>query len=176
MNHILDNLHADIFWGNEVNVPFVLERIIEKVAWMLDTTRLLAEAACTAAALAFYMYEATYVNLPYYLSCLPFLVYLGQGIFLVSRSERRLEEGAERKRVWWRLVIAVLGWPIHYGMVDSHQCILGLDKWHAPEKVTIDWLKEKLVSSLLVGIGIWFFGYVITATIVAVVAQHLGLS
>ncbi len=119
--------------NKEVKELFTLERTIVQTAWMLNATRQLAELAAAFAALFFYLSDAFYTDVPFYLGYLHFFVYLGQGLFLLWKSERWVAGWSDRKRSWWRQAVAVLGWPMHYSLVVFHQKVHRFDEAHPPQ-------------------------------------------
>lgn len=168
MDHIPHNPFIDLFQNEEVKELFTLERTILQTAWMLDTTRMLAELACAVAALAFYLSSNLNETAPFYLGYLHFFIYLGQGIFLVWKSERWVKEWSDRKRSWWRYAIALLGWPMHESLVDFHRRIHRFDDRYPNQMMTIDWLRENIFFSLARGSRIWFIGFSIAVIVSAV--------
>lgn len=146
-----------------------------QVSWIVKTTQLLAELACAAAALAFYLSQRLYGNVPFYLDYLHFFIYLGQGIFFVRQGRQWVAEWSDHKKPWWQLVIAVLGWPMHRSLVTFHQKVHRFDDQQPAPKMTMAWLRENLLFSLLRGFGAWFFGLLIAILILVILDQGLGL-
>jgi hypothetical protein len=146
-----------------------------KVSWIIKMTQLLAELACAAAALAFYLSQRLYGNVPFYLDYLHFFIYLGQGILFVRKGQQWVAEWSDHKKPWWRLVIAVLGWPMHRSLVTFHQKVQRFDDQHPPHLMTMPWLRENLLFSLLGAFGAWFNGLWIALFILIVLDQGLGL-
>ena len=92
-----------------------------KVSWIIGATQLLAELACVAAALAVYLPSGVSTDAPFLLNYLHLWIYLGQGLYLVSKERSWAGEWSSHKKPWWRLGIAVLGWPMHLTLVTFHQ-------------------------------------------------------
>ncbi len=175
MNHIPPNPFSNMFHNEEVKELFTLERTILQTAWMLEATRLLAELAAAVAALFFYLSGPLDTAVPLYLGYLHFFVYLGQGFFLLWKSERWVAGWSERKRSWWRQAIAVLGWPMHYSLVVFHQKVHRFDDKYPPHMMTIAWLQENLFFSLARGASLWFFGLTVSLLVMIFLDQVLHL-
>jgi hypothetical protein len=146
-----------------------------KVSWIVSATQLLAELACVAAAFAFYLSQGLYGDIPFFLDHLHFFIYLGQGVIFVWKGRRWVAGWSNHKKPWWRLVIAVLGWPMHRSLVMFHQKVQRFDDQHPPHLMTMPWLRENLFFSLLRGFGAWCFGMLIAIFIVVILDQGLGL-
>lgn len=174
MTHMPRNPFIDFLQNEEVKEGFTFERTILEMAWMLDVFRLLAELAAGFAALFFY-FTPLYSDMPFYLGYLHFFVYLSQGVFLLWRSERWTAEWIDRKKPWWRHGIAVLGWPMHFGLVVFHQRVHRFSNEHPPHRMTIDWLKTNLFFALAHGARSWFLGWVGSFLIVTLLDQVLRL-
>lgn len=175
MDHIPFNPFIDMFLNEEVKELFTLERTILQTAWMLDTTQMLAELACAVAALAFYLSSNLNENAPFYLGHLHLFIYLGQGIFVIWKSERWVAGWSDRKRPWWRQIIAVLGWPMHRSLVNFHQKVHLFDERHPPQMMTIDWLRENMFFSLVYGLHIWLIGFAVAITVASLLGRVLGV-
>lgn len=175
MNHVPPNPFIDMLQREEVKELFTLERTIVQTAWMLNATRQLAELAAAFAALFFYLSDAFYTDVPFYLGYLHFFVYLGQGLFLLWKSERWVAGWSDRKRSWWRQAVAVLGWPMHYSLVVFHQKVHRFDDAHPPHMMTIAWLQENLFFSLARGASLWYFGWLAALLVLIVLDQVLHL-
>ena len=174
MNHMPRNPFIDLLQNEEVKELFTLERTILEMAWMLDVFRLLAVLAAGFAALFFYFMPLD-SDVPFYLGYLHFFVYLSQGVFLLWRSERWTAEWTDRKKPWWRHGIAVLGWPMHFGLVVFHQKVHRFSDAHPPHMMTIDWLKTNLFFSVAHGARNWFLGLMGSFLVVIITDQVLQL-
>lgn len=146
-----------------------------QVGWIVKATQLLAELGCAAAALAFYLLQEFYGNIPAYLEYLPFFLYLAQGLFFVWKGWSWVAEWSNHKKPWWQLVIAVLGWPMHHTLMTFHQKVHQFDDQHPAHQMTMPWLRKNLASSLLRAFGAWFFGVYSAIIILVVLDQGLGL-
>lgn len=175
MNHVPPNPFIDMLQNEEVKELFTLERTIVQTAWMLNATRQLAELAAAFAALFFYFSDTFYTDAPFYLGYLHLFVYLGQGFFLLWKSERWVAGWSDRKRSWWRQAIAVLGWPMHYSLVVFHQKVHRFDEKYPPHMMTISWLQENLFFSLARGASLWYFGWLAALLVLIVLDQVLHL-
>lgn len=146
-----------------------------KVSWIIGATQLLAELACFAAALAVYLPSGVSTDAPFLLNYLHLWIYLGQGLYLVSKERSWAGEWSSHKKPWWRLGIAVLGWPMHLTLVTFHQKVHRFDNQQPADNMTVDWLRENLTFSFLGAAGIWFFGMGMAVMIVSVFGRILGV-
>jgi hypothetical protein len=146
-----------------------------EIGWIVGATELLAELGCAAAALAFYLSQEFYGNIPAYLEYLPFFMYLVQGLFFVWKGRTWVAEWTAYKRPWWKLIIAVLGWPMHHALVTFHEKTNHFDDLYPSQMMSLSLLRENLVFSLLCAFGAWVFGLWIALIILVVLDQGLGL-
>lgn len=175
MNHVPTNPFIEMLQNEEVREQFTLEHTIVRTAWMLNATRQVAELVAALAALFFYFSDAFYADVPFYLGYLHLFVYLGQGLFLLWKSERWVAGWSDRKRSWWRQAVAVLGWPIHYSLVVFHQRVHRFSDTYPPHTMTIGWLQENLFFSLARGASLWFLGWSAALLVLIILDQVLHL-
>jgi hypothetical protein len=91
------------------------------VAWLFWAVRLLAELGCAGTASIIYLPSID--SGPFYLGYLAAATYLLQGIYLVQIRGRRPGQPPIRK-IWWRILIAILGWPVHQIIVQLHKTMI----------------------------------------------------
>ena len=132
------------------------------------TMPILAELACAGMAALFYL--VLLPSEPVYLVWLTLGAYLFTGAYMagVRNPWRKLKT---EPILWWRLAIAVLGWPIHEVIVAIHEDILYFYTIAPRRETNAQMLHQIFRGEILRSLFIWLATFLISTGIAVFIAK-----
>ncbi len=164
------------YWGLKAVKMDDLEQAALQVSWLIRAMKLLAELIWAVGAFFLYLAPISSESLPFYLNYLHLIVYLGQGLYWVQQERAKSAKPGYREQQWWRLAIAVLGWPVHRGLREFHEQVNQFDDLNPLNMLTLEWLQGAFVRALIHWGMVWFFTTTLTFVIVIIIEQGGFLS
>jgi hypothetical protein len=148
-----------------------LEQYVLQVAWLVWAMHLLAEGACAVA--AFFFYFSLFESEPIYMGGFALIAYLVQGIYQVGIKAPRLSPLMDHI-IWWRLAIAILGWPVHQAIVEFRAKLEEADEQNPPIMADSEWMQQTLFWTLARWVAVWWLTAGLTF-IIAIFIDQAGL-